>query len=143
MRMHKDHPALFPGEDDSNSLPTFAITTLIPMLGFDPLMGTTRVVKGSHRKSSDDSAEMDSQDPYAPIGSCLLMDYRLSHQGLANRSSNVRPVLSLVYSRPWFRDSVNYSKQDPLMIDEEDLQAVCDDWKHLFQWSKPKSFVSR
>ena len=143
MRMHKDHPALFPGEDDSNSLPTFAITTLIPTLGFDPLMGTTRVVKGSHRKSSDDSAEMDSQDPYAPIGSCLLMDYRLSHQGLANRSSNVRPVLSLVYSRPWFRDSVNYSKQDPLVIDEEDLQAVCDDWKHLFSWSKPKSLVSR
>jgi len=137
MRMHKDHPALFDDEELSQSLPTVAVTTLIPLRGFDLTMGTTRVVKGSHMTSSTAAAEMEYQDPCAPKGSCLLMDYRLSHQGLANRSQLVRPVLSVVYNRPWFRDSVNYELQSPLRMSRAEFERVPEESQHLFAWTKP------
>lgn len=132
MRMHKDHPALFDDAEVSGPLPTVAVTTLIPLRGFDLVMGTTRVVKGSHRRSSEEAAQMEWQDPCAPKGSCLLMDYRLSHQGLANRSSWVRPVLSVVYNRPWFRDSVNYELQEPLRMSREELDRTPDNLRRMF-----------
>jgi|GEM_PF-468918 len=134
MRVHKDHPALFPDDSVSSQLPTFAITVLLPLLGMTAEMGTTRVIKGSHRKSSEDSALLPHQDPLATAGSCLLMDYRLTHQGLANRSKQVRPVFSLVYNRPWFRDAVNYRKQPPLSISSEEFAKVPAEHQRLFQW---------
>lgn len=134
MRVHKDHPALFPEDSSSTSIPTFAVTVLLPLLGMTRELGTTRVVKGSHRKSSEDSACMPHQDPLGPVGSCLLMDYRLTHQGLANRSNQVRPVLSMVYNRPWFRDAVNYKKQPPLAISTEEFSRIPESYRGLFQW---------
>ena len=138
MRMHKDHPALFRDEELPVPLPTVGVTTLVPLKGFDLTMGTTRVVKGSHRRSSDEAAAMEWQDPCAPKGSCLLMDYRLSHQGRANRSQAVRPVLSMVYSRPWFRDCVNYELQEPLRISRGELERVAEPWRRLFSWTRPQ-----
>ncbi|MCE9604979.1 MAG: phytanoyl-CoA dioxygenase family protein [Planctomycetia bacterium] len=137
MRVHKDHPALFDDEALSFALPTTAVTTLIPLRGFDLVMGTTRVWKGSHTVSSAAAAEMEYQDPCAPKGSCLLMDYRLSHQGLANRSQVVRPVLSVVYNRPWFRDSVNYELQAPLRMSRAEFERVPEPSQRLFAWTKP------
>jgi tetratricopeptide (TPR) repeat protein len=134
MRVHKDHPALFPEDNSSTQIPTFAITVLLPLLGMTSELGTTRVVKGSHRKSSEDSACMPHQDPLGPAGSCLLMDYRLTHQGLANRSNKVRPVLSMVYNRPWFRDAVNYRKQPPLALSVEEFSNIPEAHQNLMQW---------
>jgi hypothetical protein len=134
MRMHKDHPALFPAETDPAPRSNFAITTLLPLLGFDPRMGTTRIVKGSQRLSSTESAKLPYQDPIAPAGACLLMDYRLSHQGLANQSDRVRPVMSLVYSRPWFRDAANFSKQPRLSIGVDEFLKIPEDHRRLFSW---------
>ena len=135
MRVHKDHPALFPEDNTSLQIPTFGVTVLLPLLGMTSELGTTRVVKGSHRKSSEDAACMPYQDPLGPPGSCLLMDYRLTHQGLANRSNQVRPVLSMVYNRPWFRDAVNYKKQPPLSITSEEFGRVPAEHQKLFQWN--------
>ncbi|MFN7876971.1 MAG: phytanoyl-CoA dioxygenase family protein [Pirellula sp.] len=132
MDMHKDHPALFPDWDNDRPLPHFAITMLVPLLGYNSILGTTRVVKGSHTRSSKESQRMEYQDPIAEPGSCLLMDYRLSHQGLANRSDQIRPVLSLVYNRPWFRDYVNYKEQLPLEISTDELRRVPEDFTRLF-----------
>lgn len=137
MRVHKDHPALFSADELPGPQPTVGVTTLIPLKGFDLSMGTTRIWKGSHRVSSEEAAEMEWQDPCAPKGSCLLMDYRLSHQGLANRSQFVRPVLSLVYNRPWFRDCVNYELQEPLRITRSEFERVPEDWQRLFAWTRP------
>jgi hypothetical protein len=65
------------------------------------------------------------------------MDYRLSHQGLANRSPCVRPVLSVVYNRPWFRDCVNYEQQAPLRITREEFERVPEDVRRLFACIRP------
>jgi|688.fasta_scaffold113197_2 tetratricopeptide (TPR) repeat protein len=137
MRVHKDHPALFPEDITSLKMPTFAITVLLPLLGMSSELGTTRIVKGSHRKSSEDSASMPHQDPLGPVGSCLLMDYRLTHQGLANRSNQVRPVLSMVYNRPWFRDAVNYRKQPPLSITRDEFAHIPEPFQPLLSWYLP------
>jgi len=53
---------------------------------------------GSHGVDADKVTEY--QDSVVPVGSCLLMDYRLLHCGLSNRSGKERPILYNVYCRP-------------------------------------------
>lgn len=136
MRIHKDHPALFPESRDPDSLPSFAITAVVAMRGFNAEAGTTRVYKGSNHVSSRKARQMDHQDPEGPQGSCLLMDYRLSHQGRANRSDEIRPILTMIYHRPWFRDIVNYGMQDPLRMSDEAYEQVPEQHRHLFDWAR-------
>jgi ectoine hydroxylase-related dioxygenase (phytanoyl-CoA dioxygenase family) len=138
MRVHKDHPALFPESDNPDGLPSCAVTAIVPMLGFNAVSGTTRVVKRSHQCSSKKAAEMEYQDPTAPRGSCLLMDYRLTHQGRGNQSDKVRPILTMIYHRPWFRDIVNYGKQEPLLMSDQAFQQVPEEHRPLFAWAQPK-----
>jgi hypothetical protein len=49
----------------------------------------------------------------------------------------VRPVLSLVYNRPWFRDCVNYELQEPLRISRSEFEQVPAAWRRLFAWTRP------
>ncbi len=142
MHIHKDHPALFPESDDPDSLPSFAITAIVPMLGFNPVTGTTRVMKRSHRFASKIADDMETQDPVAPRGSCLLMDYRLTHQGRGNRSDQVRPILTMIYHRAWFRDIKNYGKQEPLIMSDEAFEKVPQEYRHLFGWSRTRTTSS-
>jgi ectoine hydroxylase-related dioxygenase (phytanoyl-CoA dioxygenase family) len=139
MHIHKDHPALFPESDDPDSVPSFAITAIVPMLGFNPVYGTTRVMKRSHRFASKIADEMETQDPCAPRGSVLLMDYRLTHQGRGNRSDQVRPILTMIYHRAWFRDIKNYGKQDALIMSDEAFEKVPQEYRHLFSWSRSRN----
>lgn len=134
-RLHKDHPSLFGDISNELRLPTFAVNTMIPMVDLTPQVGTTKVRKGSHVISSDDSKHMRSQAPFVAVGSCYLMDYRLSHRGEPNRSNEVRPILSIMYQRPWFRDHVNFKKQPPFRIDQAEFDKVPDDLKRLFAWA--------
>ena len=62
------------------------------------------------------------------------MDYRLTHRGLANHSDQVRPILSVVYHRPWFRDAVNHRNQPPFIIGKDDFAAVPKPRQRLFSW---------
>ncbi|MEP0942102.1 MAG: phytanoyl-CoA dioxygenase family protein [Rhizobiaceae bacterium] len=133
-RLHKDNQALFPEVDDG-ILPSFSIAMIVPLIPLDRQTGATRVVKGSHRHSSSVSKTMPQQDPTVPLGSCFFMDSRLSHQGLANNSTFVRPIASLVYQRPWYQDNLNYKKQKPLNINAQQADMVCDDLKHLVEWA--------
>ena len=63
------------------------------------------------------------------------MDYRLTHQGRGNQSSMVRPILTMIYHRPWFRDIANYGKQDPLLMSREAFERVPKEHRHLFAWA--------
>ena len=134
--LHKDHPALFPSTRWRHRLPNFAIQLIIPLVPLDDAVGTTRVIKGSHRVSSDRAAKMEMQDPLVPLGSCLINDYRLSHHGRGNRSDKVRPILTIIYNRPWFRDYVNYAKQPPLRIGDHQYDQIPKDHRKLFAWWK-------
>jgi tetratricopeptide (TPR) repeat protein len=134
-RLHKDHPALFPTSKGYVPTPTFAVTTMVPLVALDETIGTTRVKKGSHLLTTRAAGSLPYQVPICPLGSCFLMDFRLSHRGQANRSHLSRPILNMVYQRPWFRDAVNFAKQPPLHVRPSEYERIPDELKRLFAWA--------
>lgn len=132
--LHKDHPALFTSTRWHHRLPNFAVQLIVPLVALDDMVGTTRVIKGSHTVPASRAAKMETQDPVVPLGSCLMNDYRLSHRGLGNRSDKVRPILTIIFNRPWFRDYVNYAKQPPLKLSNEQYEKVPKACRKLFSW---------
>lgn len=112
--VHNDGGSLFGDVPLERELPPYAITAIVPLVDMNSETGTTRVWPGSHRMTKEDLDHVEPDDPLVLKGSILLMDYRLQHGGLANRSTGPRPILSLVFTRPWFRDVVNFLEQPPL-----------------------------
>jgi tetratricopeptide (TPR) repeat protein len=133
-RLHKDHPALFPDTQWHFGLPCFAAQIIIPLVPLDEFTGTTRFYKGTHRVPTERAEELGAQDPMVPLGSCLLNDYRCAHRGLGNRSQVVRPILTLIYNRPWFRDFKNYGKQPPLRLNDAAFARMPPDQRSLVAW---------
>jgi tetratricopeptide (TPR) repeat protein len=134
--LHKDHRALFSADANDSPIytPPFAITMMVPLVSLDELIGTTAVKKGSHVATKRESADMPRQIPIVPVGSCYLMDLRLSHQGLGNKTGIVRPVMNMVYQQAWFADNKNYQKQPPLRIPEKEYKKIPRDFRKLFAW---------
>lgn len=122
--VHADGAGLFDGSADETQLPPYAVTTIVPLVDMNDETGTTRVYPGSHRMTKEQVTTVEPHDPLVRRGSVLLMDYRLHHGGLRNRSTAPRPILSLVFSRAWWRDSVNFSEQPPLLYGPLDRRRM-------------------
>ena len=135
-RLHKDHPALFPDTEWTYNVPCFAAQIIIPLVPLDEMTGTTRFYKGTHKIPTEEAEATGAQDPLVPLGSCLLTDYRCAHRGRGNRSQKVRPILTLIFNRPWFRDFRNYGKQPPLRISDAAYDQMPSDFKRLVSWWK-------
>lgn len=128
-RLHQDHPPLFRERPPLGpKLPAYAVTVVIPLIDLTSATGTTKLFSKTHRGAEPDDGEL----PYLSRGECVLMDYRLLHQGTANRSAKARPVLYVVYVRPWFTDVVNFETQPRINMDPADLQAVPEAHRALF-----------
>ncbi len=132
--LHKDHSALFEEIGWPLEHPAFAAQVIVPLIPLDAVTGATRVIKGSQRVPLYETDSLPHQDPVVPLGSCLLIDYAVSHYGIGNRSERIRPILNLVYSRPWFRDCRNYHKQPPLRFSPEYLDAAPEQVRKLVNW---------
>lgn len=144
--LHKDHRALFAknADDPPMRLPPFAITTMLPLVTLDEKIGTTSVKKGSHLLSQPDSIALPEQLPMVPLGSCFLMDMRLSHKGLANQTDRVRPIMNMVYQRYWFADSRNFEKHPPLRVSASEYKRIPKENRRLFDWgTQPGPQVKR
>ena len=128
---HQDHEDLFPGQPFTRALiQPYGITIVIPLVDLTPETGTTMLFRKSHAKPRDDEQV---ERPYIERGCCFAMDYRLTHQGTENRSSGERPMIYLVYSRPWFTDTTNYGAVDRIRIGAADLAAVPGEYRKLFK----------
>jgi ectoine hydroxylase-related dioxygenase (phytanoyl-CoA dioxygenase family) len=104
----------------------------------DEYNGTTRIWPGSHRVWWDaDARQLPSEDLVAPVGSCILMDYRLLHGGTAN-SKQVRPILYVIYQRPWFKDYVNFQKVRELRAPVEEHENIPTAYRKWFTISTDK-----
>ena len=68
--------------------------------------------------------------PYAS-GDAILMDYRTAHAGLPNRGTTVRPILYMVYARPWFFDDANHPERPPSNMPLAVFNALPDQLKPL------------
>jgi len=66
------------------------------------------------------------------MGDCYFMDYRLRHRGTPNQSSQPRPILYLVFTRPWFQDRKNYNKQPRLAIAPMEYEKISEEHRSLF-----------
>lgn len=126
-------------DDDSwlASAPPYAITVGTPLIPITALTGNTRFWPGTHITTIkyDDPNLGQGVDFTCDIGSCILFDYRVLHAGVANRSNQIRPLLYNVYSRDWFRDSVNYTEHPPLNITAEQLMQIPERFQRLFSWA--------
>lgn len=120
--LHNDGPPLFP-DPVGRLLPASAITVAIPLLEMNKVHGTTALYLGSHRDGGD-AITSKGTEPVVREGSCLLWDYRLVHGGTPNRSALPRPLLYLVYCRPWFVDAYNFPKQPPLRASTHALSKL-------------------
>lgn len=142
--IHKDYPSLFPESDEfRDNLPCFAMGLLIPLVQHSHVVGTTLVIKESQRISYTETDDMPAQAPFLSIGSGLMIDYRVGHQGLSNTSEDVvRPLLSLLFHRSWFRDCVNYRKQAPITIDDEVYKLAPERLKELISWAKSEAIIN-
>lgn len=138
--VHRDLPYLFMDDPDSSvMMPPYALTVAIPLVDLTPETGTTALWSGSHHDYTITTQTRgdDPALPYIPRGSAFMMDARLLHGGLANRSAALRPVYYLVYNRGWFRDECNFSHQEPVLISESGLAAVPSGLEPLFRFVKP------
>ena len=141
--IHLDHPPLF-GCDQAlqSNLPAYALTMVVPLVDLTPETGTTAIWEGSHR--GGDRFELlqrlmskpdfsDAAFPYAKRGDAYLMDYRVIHGGMANCSEVARPILYIVYSRPWFRDGFNFKSQQSVSITKKQRKKVPAQHRSLFE----------
>jgi ectoine hydroxylase-related dioxygenase (phytanoyl-CoA dioxygenase family) len=139
--VHFDYPPLFESESVCASLPPHAITLVVPLLDLNDETGSTAVWEGSHarvgareqlkRLAKEDSFEGATM-PFTNIGDVFLMDFRLIHAGMANRSPIDRPILYIVYRRPWFREDMNFYEQPALQISPKQRRRIPKEHRHLF-----------
>ncbi len=133
---HRDLPPLFDDTPIDTQLPCYAVTLLVPLVDFNSTNGSTLLRPGSHCVSEAIAEKMPGEAPDALVGSCIMMDYRLHHGGTANLSQQPRPLLFLVYSRPWFRDYRNFHKQAPLQVRRSSYRKMSQKHQALLQTAK-------
>jgi len=119
--LHRDHGPLFP-MPLGGELPCHAVTLVVPLVDLDASTGTTALFPGTHRVGSPEGVEPEMA--WARRGDCFLMDYRIFHAGTPNVGAWPRPLLYIVYSRPWFVDALNYHEMPPLIVGPEGLAGV-------------------
>ncbi len=140
--VHIDHPPLFESLDLHANLPPYAVTLLVPLLDMNQENGATQMCLGSHRLSADQEPTTAPCVVEASLGACVLMDFRLWHGGTPVTGGNPRPLLYIVYSRPWFRDlnvsiagSSTETKFQPLSLPGRVFDALPARYQPLFQFA--------
>ena len=143
--IHFDHPPLFESESDCVGLPAYAITMVVPLVDLDESTGSTAIWEGTHQQLGvrDRLHELiETPDfegaavPFARKGDVYLMDYRVVHGGTANLSEFPRPILYVVYCRPWFRDGFNFSDQPPISISNSQWKKLPTESRRLFSTAR-------
>lgn len=135
-RPHLDHGMLFPSDEAlSVAAPPYALTAIIPLLDLDESTGSTEVWPRGPRIATPD--RWTSKPPGSTVlalalGDAGLIDYRVCHGGTPNPGPVPRPILYIVYSRPWFRDADNFSEIPPLRVSAQHLANLPAQYRSLF-----------
>ena len=113
--IHRDHHHLFYESAVGPDLPVYAVNVAVPLIDVDTRTGPTGVWLGSHRWAEGSPAEIESMTISSlQRGDAMLLDYRTLHAGMPNASRQIRPIIYMVYARPWFFDDSNHVKRIPL-----------------------------
>jgi hypothetical protein len=112
---HRDNGHLFDEPGVGPGLPVYAVNVAVPLIDVDLDTGPTGVWLGSHRLAQGLTVKDERVTASAlQRGDCILLDYRTMHAGLPNHSAGARPIVYMVYTRPWFFDHVNHIERIPL-----------------------------
>jgi len=133
--IHCDYQGLFHSPLD-HLTPAFALNLFVPLVPLNEITGTTKMWPGSHLKPLENPEEHPGVCPNVSIGSALIMDYRVQHQGMANLSQDVRPIITLGFSRKWFFDTSNFIKIPPFDLRQDHFEAMEPAHQTLFQRAK-------
>jgi len=95
--VHQDGEPLFP--EWNAHLPPYAVILNVCLVDVDRHRGPLELFPGP----GEPPPGADPVPFLGPAGTLLLRDIRLWHRGSPNRSDRARPMLSLLYNRPWFR----------------------------------------
>jgi ectoine hydroxylase-related dioxygenase (phytanoyl-CoA dioxygenase family) len=133
--VHRDGPPLF-NKAVNRMAPAHGVNFFVPLVEFNEMTGTTRIFPGTQTDTDLDPKTAPQVDPIIPLGSCLLMDYRLFHQGRANRSEKVRPLLYFVYHQPWFKDYKNHGTVPFLKLSEANYAKIPPEHRKLLAWTE-------
>jgi hypothetical protein len=141
-RPHRDYPHLFDHADVGPDLPIYAINVAVPLIDVDLETGPTGVWLGSHRMTKNAAVkDSDMKQCAFQRGDCMLLDYRVLHAGLANRSQGARPIVYMVYALPWFFDESNHSKRVPVDMPIDDYERLPPTLRPVL--SRAYSYASR
>lgn len=108
-RVHSDNASLFP--EHQGTLPPHALVVNFPLVDFTLENGPLEIWPGTHRipehlRSSavieTTAAKSDPLPVLLPAGSAIVRDIRMWHRGTPNHTRTPRPMLALVYFRPWY-----------------------------------------
>jgi len=101
-----------PYAGDLADLPPYAVTLCVPLCDVDEDNGPTALWPGSHRAAlrprppgaAEIARRFRPEYMAGPLGRSFLFDFRIFHRGEPNYSREPRPILMLVFTRPWYRD---------------------------------------
>jgi hypothetical protein len=104
--VHADGRPLFP--ELPLTLPPYGVVVNFPLVDFHEENGPLEIwPSSSHHLAGIDpqvgSDILGSTPVVAPAGSLILRDLRLWHRGTPNRTTEIRPMVAVVYARPWYR----------------------------------------
>jgi hypothetical protein len=110
--IHRDFGHLFAEPSVGPALPVYAVNVGVPLIDVDIITGPTCIWLGSHRWAPNvlPQRQAMTECPFQR-GDCILLDYRTFHSGLPNLSGQARPIVYMVYTRPWFFDEVNHANR--------------------------------
>ena len=122
--------------NDDVHLPPYALNVFIPLEDVTEDVGPTefhigshyavkakRIMEGYHAtvgtttttNSEVEENQYEVEEPIGPLLKCgdvLIYDYRVCHRGTKNLSfDKTRPMLYLMYARPWFQEHLNFGKE--------------------------------
>ena len=120
---HADAPRVPPEvwaehESTAEVLPAHSLVVFLPLCDLNEENGPTAFLPGSHQRWTAAALEAESSAPGsstagAPAildvnaGDAIVFDSRTQHAGGANRSQRARPILYLVFARPWFDEAMH------------------------------------
>tara|TARA_Y100001968_G_C19363435_1_gene721097 strand:+ start:293 stop:1099 length:807 start_codon:yes stop_codon:yes gene_type:complete len=141
--VHSDGSNLFTTEINV-PLPPHAITLAIPLIKLDENCGSTAIWVKSHLEGmnvvvdSNTKQTLPAPFPLPNLGDIYMFDYRVKHAGMANKSDYARPILYIVFSKPWWIDPSNFSANyKPINITSEELKSIPANILPLFRLVNP------
>ncbi len=126
--VHSDGSPLFP--ELPMNLSTYGVVVNFPLVDCHEDNGPLEIwPNATHHLAGIDpqagSAITSGTPVVASAGSLIMRDLRLWHRGTPNRTTELRPMISVVYSRPWYRFG-------PAEVGYPEPRIARDDYHH---WS--------